>query len=119
VLKSFVLKTKRGFKGPLAAGGQWGSGADPSTLCRFYSFYQKNLHSLDIVWSKFPFFKWLNKVLMQLMQPQGLRPRARAPSPLPYYITIYAKAKTVHLLSLLCYSILILKAGCIAFQCWL
>jgi len=66
-------------------------------LRRFYSFFEKSTYFLGVVWSKFCVFKRLNKVLMR---PQGFCPGIRAHLSL-LATSLGAKAKTVHLLSLL------------------
>jgi len=78
-------------------------GVAPDTSANFYSFFQKILLILGLVLTK---FRWLNKMLMR---PQGLRPGARVPTCPPLVTPLGAKAKTVHLLSLLFYRSLTLN----------
>jgi len=61
-------------KSPRQPESNRGSGAEPPTLRRFYSFFPETIRIFKLLWSKFRAFKWLNKVLMC---PQDLRPGAR------------------------------------------
>jgi len=82
-------------------------GRSPRRCGKFTAFLKKKyaffMHSL----SKFCVFKWLNKVLIC---PQDFCPWHVPPLASPPIATLLGeKAKTVHLLSLLCYSILTLN----------
>jgi len=105
-LKSFVLKTKRGSRNRApATGGQWGFMGKAPNAAAILQLFFKRYAFLGIIWSKFRVFKWLNKVLMR---PQGFCPGA-LPLFAPLMTLLGEKAKIVHLLSLLCYSILTLN----------